>query len=152
MSLGTYLKGVLAMDGKGVDLDFWRGWLEENRDLFKGIQPGSRIGLVSRREFDELKGRVLIWEIRGKEVVPFYEDFSGFERKVADVLFVFSPGVVEEFKEATVLGEGSRLFKDFLRQKRVTFFSLLRPDELYERGYEDFFLELGLDYVRGCVG
>jgi len=135
-----------------LDLCFWEVWLEQNKDLFNGIRPGARIGLIFDRELAGYRGKMLVWNFQEAGIFPVYQDFLGFGQTEVDVIFVIPPEILSELTEGVSSSEGSKLFRDLVRHRKITFFTLTFLDELQNKGYEDFLSNLGLDYVRGCVG
>lgn len=141
-----------AQNAQGPGQDFWPAWLAQNIDLYYGIKPGSRIGLVSNREFSSPKGIMLVLEFNRDGIKPAYRECTDLQQVEADVVFVFNPEVMEQLKEAQEPGASAPFLGNALRRGSVVFYSLTGTEELEDKGYADFFAQLGLNYVRGCVG
>jgi len=150
-----------ATDQTFGELPSWQSMLDRHRELFVEMQPGSRIGFVSREASGILPGKhlegvqvatevpMLAWQLENDGMSARIERFAGMASTKVDLLLV-----ADEEALATMLGElgGDTLtvIKRLIRRGRMMFFVFKNKAQLQDAGYEDFLDSLGLAFLGAC--
>ncbi|MCC6475073.1 MAG: hypothetical protein IT514_15170 [Burkholderiales bacterium] len=147
------------------ELAGWQALLERHADLFEGMLPGSRIGILPRSAthlapgrrlaglaasaFDPLGGRLLALEAREDGMRAGYRPCRGFEDAQVDLLLVPDDAAVAAIA-ARMDCDALAVMKRMIREGRMLFFVMKGKHELQEAGYEDFLDSLGLAFLGAC--
>ena len=145
------------------DLSAWQAMLDRHREVFQELQPGSRIGIVPKREtalgadqcgsarpalFDPTDG-VLCWEAREDGMRADYRACVSLQDAGVDVFLVADADALELIR-ASLEGEPLAVIRKLIRLGHILFFVIRTKNELREAGYEDFLDSLGLAFLGAC--
>ena len=127
----------------------WQKILDMQDDVFRGIMPGSKIGLMVKEQFGSEGSRMMVWEIQPGSVQVQDDVFRGFRNSGVDLLFVAEEdALLELYQEQTQ--EAFSIFSNMIREGRILFYYLVTHDEIVANGYEEFLEKVGVPFMGGC--
>ena len=139
----------------------WQSMLDRHRELFIEMQPGSRIGFVSREASGILPGKrlegvqvanevsMLAWQLEDGGMSAHIERFAGMASTKVDLLLVADAEAVATMLEQ-LNGDAPTAIKRLIRRGRMMFFVFKNKAQLQDAGYEDFLDSLGLAFLGAC--
>jgi len=147
------------------DLSAWQAVLDRHQDLFDGMLPGSRIGLLPRSctsvlpgkriaglggaEFNLAEGKMLAWEAQEDRMQARFRPCSSFSDAHADLLLVADDVALAAIHD-NLDGDTLSTMKRMIRTGNILFFVMKSKYELQDAGYEDFLDSLGLAFLGAC--
>ena len=132
-----------------LDLNGWQSLLDRNAEVFHGIEPGRRLGVVSKDDFEPPAAMMLVWQATGQGMRASYEPFPGFERVAIDLLFVMDDATIRRLHDVATPAPFTEI-KSKLRRRDILLYVVKPRDALIEAGYEDFLDSLGLAVLGTC--
>lgn len=129
----------------------WQSALAANADVFSGLAPGSRIGLVAEGAVNGAGAgaQMLVWQATGAGLEVRLGSFSGFEQTDVDILIAADDAALValgESLEGDVLAKMRRLIRD----GHMLFFARKTRRDLEDAGYEDLLDQLGFAFLGAC--
>jgi hypothetical protein len=144
------------------ELAVWQAMLDRQRELFVGMDAGSRIGFVSREASGILPGKhlrgvqavatevpLMAWEIENGGMSARIERFAGMASTRVDLLLVADREAMETML-AELGGDMLKTIKRLIRRGNIMFFVFRNKAQLQDAGYEDFLESLGLAFLGAC--
>lgn len=144
------------------DMRLWQSMLDRQRELFAGMDSGSRIGFVSREASGILPGKrlegvqvvatevpLMAWEVEDGGMVARIERFAGMSSTRVDLLLVADQDAVDTML-AELGGDMLKTIKRLIRRGNIMFFVFKNKAQLQDAGYEDFLESLGLAFLGAC--
>ena len=141
----------MAMSGliSTLDLNGWQTLLDGNPEIFHGLMPGARIGLLSKDDFEPPQATMLVWQVNVDGMQASYEPFPGFEQVLIDLLFIADEDVIRRLHSGHA-PEPFAEIKAKVRRRDIILYVVKPRDELIACGYEDFLDSLGLAFMGAC--
>lgn len=128
------------------DPGLWLAAAACHEDLFAALDPGARIGLITR----EAPTSMLVWESDGSggskvHIIPF----SGFSTCGADMVMAADAEAMAQIRDATdvYLFEVLRVG---IRSGSVVCYMLRRRCDLEARGFDELLEALGFAFMGAC--
>ena len=152
---------LASTDQSFGDLVAWQRMLERHGELFADMQPGSRIGIVSREASGILPGKrlegvqtsaevpMLAWQVEDDGIAAHIERFSGMSSTRVDLLLVADADAMTTMREQ-LGGDMLTAIKRLIRRGSMMFFVFRTKAELQDAGFEDFLDSLGLAFLGAC--
>ena len=144
------------------DMSLWQSMLDRQRELFVGMDSGSRIGFVSREASGILPGKhlqgvqavatevpLMAWEIENGGMSARIERFAGMASTRVDLLLVADREAMDAML-AELGGDMLKTIKRLIRRGNIMFFVFKNKAQLQDAGYEDFLESLGLAFLGAC--
>ncbi len=144
------------------ELAVWQAMLDRQRELFVGMDSGSRIGFVSREASGILPGKrlegvqvvatelpLMAWEIENGGMSARIERFAGMASTRVDLLLVADQDAMDTML-AELGGDMLKTIKRLIRRGNIMFFVFRNKAQLQDAGYEDFLESLGLAFLGAC--
>lgn len=131
------------------DIAPWQAMLDRHPQIFLGMQPGSRIGLLPQEDFDSPSATMLVWQATEHGMRAQYEPFPGFAEVKIDLLFMPDYETVGALHDTSNVAPFTRL-KTGVRRRQIMLYVVKPRAELLEQGYEDFLDSLGLVFMGAC--
>ena len=143
------------------ELAAWQGMLERHGELFADMQPGSRIGIVSREASGILPGKhpaglqsvaqvpMLAWQVEDGGIAARIERFAGMSSTRVDLSLVADADAMTTMREQ-LGGDMLTAIKRLIRRGSMMFFVFRTKAELQDAGFEDFLDSLGLAFLGAC--
>ena len=131
------------------DISGWQSLLDRNADIFCGIEPGAKVGLLTKDDFEPPAASMLVWESTQAGMRAYYRPFPGFERVEADLLFVADDPTIRRIYDPTNPAPFADI-KTKVRRRDILLYVVRPRAHLLERGYEEFLDSLGLTFLGAC--
>lgn len=127
----------------------WQALLDRHASVFSEIRGGSRIGLMSKDDFEPPDATMLVWEATGSAMRAKYEAFPGFDTVAIDLLLIADDDTIRDVHDP---GNPAPLaeIKRKVRHRDIMLFVVKPRDELIENGYSDLLDSLGLVFMGTC--
>ncbi len=77
-----------ALQLTDLNISGWQSLLDRYPEIFHGMEPGSKVGLLTKDDFEPPKATMLVWESTQKGMQARYNPFPGFESVDIDLLFI----------------------------------------------------------------
>ncbi len=148
-----------------ADLSVWQAVLDRHQELFDGMLPGSRIGLLPRAcssvlpgkrlaglaaaKFNLPGGKMLAWEAQDDGMQARFRPCSSFADAQADLLLLPDDVALAAIYE-NLNGDTLLTMRRMIRTGNILFFVMKSKHELQDAGYEDFLDSLGLAFLGAC--
>ena len=132
-----------------LDLDGWQALLDRHPDVFRGLMPGARIGLLSKDDFEPPRATMLVWQANDNGMRAHYEPFPGFEQVKIDLLFIADDDAIRRLHDRAAPAPFAEI-KSKVRRRDIILYVVKPRDELIDCGYEDFLDSLGLAFMGAC--
>ncbi len=127
----------------------WQNILDGAGDMFDGVLPGARLGLLGLGDgstpLSRVKTDMLVWTRVETGMEAQCLPFDGFPVQDLDLLFAGDDDVLEG-----LAGDPFTRLVERVRDGLILLFYLKERDDLEELGYEDFFERLGLTFMGPC--
>ena len=84
------LAGDIVPELRLIELDIagWQSVLDRNAEIFGGMAPGAKVGVLSKDDFEPPNATMLVWEATQAGMRAYYHAFPGFESVELDLLFI----------------------------------------------------------------
>jgi hypothetical protein len=132
-----------------LDLAGWQAVLDRNAAVFSGMQCGSRIGLMSKDDFEPPEATLLVWEATAGAMFARYERFPGFDAVAVDLLLIADDATLCAVHDAANPNPLAQI-KSRVRRRDILLFVVKPKHELIERGYSELLESLGLVFMGTC--
>ncbi len=132
-----------------LDIAGWQALLDRHSEIFAGILPGSRIGLLPEEDFESPSAMMLVWEATGNGMVTDYRPFPGFEKVEVDLLFIADGETLRRLHDRANPAPLADL-KHKVRRRETLLYVVKPRATLQELGYEEFLDSLGLIFMGAC--
>ena len=132
-----------------LSLDGWQSLLDRHAELFCGMLPGSRIGFLSKDDFEPPEATMVVWEAGRHGMRAGYEPFPGFEAVKVDLLFIADDAALQKLHDPQTPTPFTAV-KSKVRNRDILLYIIKPRDELLDCGYEDFIDSLGLSFMGAC--
>ena len=134
-----------------IDLDLlgWQAVLNRNAPVFSDIRPGSRIGLMSKDDFEPPDATMLVWEATENAMQTKYESFPGFDEVKIDLLLIADDATIYDIHDPANPNPLAEI-KAKVRRRDIMLFVVKPWHELLDCGYSEFLDSLGLVYMGTC--
>ncbi|KAB2882104.1 MAG: hypothetical protein F9K38_08530 [Pseudorhodoplanes sp.] len=117
--------------------------------IFLGMQPGSRVGLMSKDDFDPPAATMVVWEATGAAMQAKYESFPGFDQVRVDLLFIADDATIRRLHDAANPTPFAEI-KTKVRRRDILLYVVKPRQDLLNCGYEEFLDSLGLVFMGTC--
>ncbi len=117
--------------------------------IFLGMQPGSRIGLMSKDDFDPPTATMVVWEATEKAMRAKYESFPGFDHVKIDLLFIADDATIRRVHDCANPTPFAEI-KAKVRRRDILLYVVKPRQQLLDWGYEEFLDSLGLVFMGTC--
>jgi hypothetical protein len=132
-----------------LDLAGWQSVLDRHPMIFLGMQPGSRIGLMSKDDFDPPTATMVVWEATEKAMRAKYEPFPGFDHVKIDLLFIADDATIRRVHDGANPTPFAEI-KAKVRRRDILLYVVKPRQQLLDWGYEEFLESLGLVFMGTC--
>jgi uncharacterized membrane protein (UPF0127 family) len=134
-----------------VDLNVagWQALLDRHAAVFSEIQRGSRIGLMSKDDFEPPDATLLVWEATGGAMQAKYESFPGFDSVAIDLLFIADDTTIRHIHDPANPDPLAEI-KAKVRRRDILLFVVKPRHELIDSGYSELLDSLGLVFMGTC--
>ncbi len=132
-----------------LDISGWQSLLERNPDFFFGMEPGSKVGLLTQDDFEPPTAVMLVWESTPEGMRAYYRAFPGFESVEVDLLFIADGPTMRRIHDVDTPAPFAHM-KTKVRRRDISLYIVKPRSQLLERGYEDFLDSLGLTFMGAC--
>ena len=148
-----------------ADLPAWQAMLDRHEDVFSGMLPGARIGILPRSatgisagkriaglasaSFSLPEGKMLAWEAVEGGMRAVFSPCTSYADTQSDLLFVADDIALEAIHQ-TIGGDTFSTMKKMIRSGNIMFFVMKTKYQLQDAGYEDFLDVLGLAFLGAC--
>lgn len=132
-----------------LDVSGWQSLLDRNGEIFCGIEPGAKVGLLSKDDFEPPTAMMLVWEATPAGMRAYYRPFPGFESVETDLLFVADEPTLRRIYDPSNPAPFADI-KTKVRRRDILLYIVRPRAALLERGYEDFLDSLGLTFLGAC--
>ncbi len=132
-----------------LDIAGWQSLLDRNPDIFCGMEPGSKVGLLTQDDFEPPNATMLVWESTTKGMQAYYRSFPGFETVEIDLLFIADDPAIRRIYDDSNPAPFADL-KTKVRRRDILLYIVKPRAQLIERGYENFLDSLGLTFMGAC--
>lgn len=133
------------------DVPFWQLALDANREVFRDMAAGARVGVVDDDGLNAPPCPMLTWswnEGTGR-MVAGEGRFDGFAEADVDLLLVDRDGAIDAVQRNGGGDALERLGADVGRGS-VVYYVFRTRNELQERGHEELLEILGLAFLGAC--
>jgi uncharacterized membrane protein (UPF0127 family) len=113
------------------------------------MQPGSRIGLMSKDDFEPPTATMLVWEATEQTMQAKYEFFPGFDQVKIDLLFIADDATLSRIHDAANAAPFAEI-KTKVRRRDILLYVVKPRQELLNFGYGEFLDSLGLVFMGTC--
>jgi hypothetical protein len=139
------------LENRLIDLDLggWQSVLDRHPMLFLGMQPGARIGLMSKDDFEPPSATMVVWEATDQAMQAKYEPFPGFDQVRIDLLFIADNATIRGIHDAENPAPFAEI-KAKVRRRDILLYVVQPRQQLLDRGYEEFLDSLGLVFMGTC--
>ena len=140
----------------------WQAMLDRHAELFSEMNPGSRVGFISRSASGMSPGKhvaglvaasgggeMLCWERQGAGMQSRLEPYLGFDTARVDLLFVAEDEALAAVR-AALQDDTLSIIKRLIRKGGIMFYVMKNKYQLQEAGYEEFLDSLGLAFLGAC--
>ena len=132
-----------------LDIAGWQSLLDRNPDIFYGMKPGSKVGLLTQDDFEPPDATMLVWESTTEGMRAYYGSFPGFEKVEIDLLFIADdPAIRRIYDDSNPVPFAD--MKTKVRRRDILLYIVKPRAQLLELGYEDFLDSLGLTFMGAC--
>jgi hypothetical protein len=142
-------KVVSQLELTELDVSGWQSLLDRSPDVFGGMEPGSRVGLLNKDDFEPPEATMLVWESVSEGMRAYYLPFPGFESVAVDLLFIADGPTIRRLHDASNPAPFAEM-KTKVRRRDILLYIVTPRTQLLERGYEDFLDSLGLTFMGAC--
>ena len=132
-----------------LDLAGWQSVLDRNAAVFSEMQRGSRIGLMSKDDFEPPDATMLVWEATGNAMQAKYETFPGFDTVAIDLLFIADDATIRDIHDPANPDPLAEI-KAKTRRRDIMLFVVKPRNELLDSGYSGLLDSLGLVFMGTC--
>jgi uncharacterized membrane protein (UPF0127 family) len=132
-----------------LDILGWQSLLDRNPEIFFGMEPGSKVGLLTKDDFEPPTAMMLVWESTPEGMRAYYCAFPGFESVDIDLLFIGDDSIIRRIHDANTPAPFADM-KTQVRRRDMLLYIVKPRAQLLERGYEDFLDSLGLAFMGAC--
>jgi hypothetical protein len=132
-----------------LDISGWQSLLDRNPDIFFGMEPGSKVGLLTQDDFEPPTAMMLVWESTPEGMRAYYRAFPGFESVEVDLLFIADDPTMRRIHDVDTPAPFVHM-KTKVRRRDILLYIVKPRSQLLERGYEDFLDSLGLTFMGAC--
>ena len=132
-----------------LDLAGWQSVLDRHPTIFLGMQPGSRIGLMSKDDFEPPDAAMVVWEATEQAMQAKYEPFPGFDQVKIDLLFIADAATLRQVHDGANPAPFAEI-KTKVRRRDILLYVVKPRQQLLDRGYEEFLDSLGLVFMGIC--
>ncbi len=131
-------------------LERWREMGKVSREVFAALEPGARVGLISRSEMNKAPGaQMVVWRAASGGPETALAPFDGFAGAGADMIFMVPDEALDEIAEAAPRKGLSALEGPVRSGDAMLFYIAPKPD-LLDAGYEEFMERLGFGFLGAC--
>ncbi|HEY1360754.1 MAG TPA: hypothetical protein VGF60_00840 [Xanthobacteraceae bacterium] len=127
----------------------WQTLLDRHAAVFSEIQPGSRIGLMSKDDFEPPEAALLVWEATGGGMRAKYESFPGFDAVAVDLLLIADDATIRNLHDSAHPDPLAEM-KRKVRRRDILLFVVKPRHQLIDNGYSEFLDCLGLVFMGTC--
>ncbi len=131
------------------DHRLWRPILDRENEVFFGLVPGARIGLVPHAVAHAERGPMLVWQASTSSVGGAHETFDGFASCDVDIVLVIDDEAIEKLSHSPAEDSVPEL-RRLVRRGNVVLYFLKCEGALIEAGFEPFLESLGLTIMGAC--
>ncbi|MEW6367328.1 MAG: hypothetical protein AB1714_22070 [Acidobacteriota bacterium] len=131
------------------ELGPWQAMLERNSELFSGVQPGARIGIMPRSAPGSAEQLMLVWQVAEGGISARFELFDGIPSIKADLLLAADADAMTAIRDA-LSGDILAAMKRQIRRGGILVYVLRTKRQLQDAGYEDLLDSLGSGYLGAC--
>ena len=127
----------------------WQTILETERHVFQLLQPGTAIGLLTKRVFERQDGAMMVWVRDSAGMIVEYHRFSGFQAVGVDILLVAEEGSLRQMTDHA----GDRplaVMKEQMCQGNILFYAIKSQSNLEDLGLDDFIDSIGIPFLGAC--
>ena len=132
-----------------LDISGWQSLLDRHPDIFFGMEPGSKVGLLTQDDFEPPTAIMLVWELTPEGMRAYYRAFPGFESVDIDLLFIADDPTIRRIHDADTPAPFVHM-KTKVRRRDILLYIVRPRSQLLERGYEGFLDSLGLTFMGAC--
>ncbi len=132
-----------------LDISGWQSILDRNAGIFCGMGPGSKVGLMTKDDFEPPTATMLVWEATAGGMRAYSRPFPGFERVEIDLLFIADDPTIRRIYDPSNPAPFADM-KTKVRRRDILLYVVRPRTELLERGYEEFLDSLGLTFMGAC--
>lgn len=132
-----------------LEISGWQSLLDRNPEIFCGMEPGSKVGLLTKDDFEPPNATMLVWESTLGGMRASYRPFPGFESVEVDLLFIADDPTIRRIHDASNPAPFADMKKK-VRHRDILLYIVKPRTQLLERGYEDFLDSLGLAFMGAC--
>lgn len=125
---------MLAQRLADLDLTGWQAVLDRHPHIFFGMQPGSRIGLMSKDDFEPPTATMVVWEATAQAMQAKYESFPGFDQVKIDLLFIADDPTLRRIHDAATLAPFAEI-KTKVRRRDILLYVVKPRRELFNFQY-----------------
>ena|SRR3990172_8100373 len=140
---------MLAQRLTDLDLTGWQSVLDRHPHIFLGMQPGSRIGLMSKDDFEPPTATMVVWEATEEAMQAKFEFFPGFDHVKIDLLFIADGATIRRIHDAANPTPFAEI-KTKVRRRDILLYVVKPRQELLNFGYGEFLESLGLVFMGTC--
>ncbi len=140
---------MLGKQLSDLDLAGWQSVLDRHPMIFVGMRPGSRIGLMSKDDFDPPTATMVVWEASDKAMRAKYEPFPGFDDVKIDLLLIADDATICRIYDGTNPAPFAEI-KAKVRRRDILLYVVKPRQQLLDCGYEEFLDSLGLVFMGAC--
>lgn len=132
-----------------LDICGWQTLLDRHPNIFFGMKPGAKIGLLTKDEFEPPTAMMLVWESTPDGMHAYYRPFPGFETVDIDLLFIADDPIIKHIHDAYTEAPFTDM-RAKIRRRDILLYVVKPRAQLLEHGYEDFLDSLGLAFMGSC--
>jgi hypothetical protein len=132
-----------------LDIAGWQAVLDRNAEIFGGMAPGAKVGLLSKDDFEPPNATMLVWEATPGGMRAYYHAFPGFDSAELDLLFIADDPTIRRIYDPSNPAPFADM-KTKVRRRDILLYVVRPRAALLERGYEDFLDSLGLTFMGAC--
>jgi hypothetical protein len=123
----------------------WRAAAARHDEFFATLDPGARIGLISR----EAPAAMLLWEAADTGIEVRATPFPGFSASGADIVLAADAQALAQICAAAE-GQLFAVLRAGIRSGAVVCYILRRRCDLEARGFEELLDGLGFAFMGAC--
>lgn len=132
-----------------LDIAGWQSVLDRNAEIFGGMAPGAKVGVLSKDDFEPPNATMLVWEATQAGMRAYYHAFPGFESVELDLLFIADDPTIRRIYDPSNPAPFADM-KTKVRRRDILLYVVKPRAALLDRGYEDFLDSLGLTFMGAC--
>jgi hypothetical protein len=132
-----------------LDLAGWQSVLDRHSAIFLGMCGGSRIGVMSKDDFEPPDATMLVWEAAANTMRAKYERFPGFDRVEIDLMFIADEATLARLHDSANTNPFA-VIRSKVRRRDILLYVVRPRQELLDRGYSEFLDSLGLVFMGTC--